>query len=83
MEIKLIKSPPVKDGYYLVKFSNSGGLHLVLLQTDFDGRKRIVSDICPFADKDNKTLKCMTRGVELYFNEFPLDVWWSEQITTV
>lgn len=76
----LVKDTPTKDGYYLVKFTDNSGLHLVLVQTMFDGKRVLVSDTCPFLSNlrcQNKTFKCITRGTELFYHEFPQNAWWS------
>lgn len=44
MTIKLSKKIPVVDGYYLMKFSQTGGLHLVLIQTELDGSRVMIPD---------------------------------------
>lgn len=78
MEIKLIQTQPKVDGYYLVKFDKNGGLHLVLIQTEIDGTRIIFPDICPFKNAKNKNLKCLSDCSHLYYNQFPMDAWWSE-----
>lgn len=44
MNIELTSNPPAEDGYYLVKWTSRGGLHLVLIKT-LEGRKEIFSDL--------------------------------------
>jgi hypothetical protein len=79
MQIKLVQTVPVKDGYYLVRFADQGGLHLVLVQTELDGKRVIIPDTCPFKRvEDKKVLKCRDRAEQLYFSEFPT-AWWSEE----
>jgi hypothetical protein len=80
MNIKLVQVTPREDGYYLVKFGEQGGLHLVLIQTELDGQRVILSDVCPFRQwNTKKELKCATKGTALYFKEFPTQAWWSEE----
>lgn len=80
MDVCLRQVTPEQDGYYLVRFSETGGLHLVLLQTEFDGRRTIIPDTCPFkTEEEKKTLKCKDTATRLYFKEFPT-AWWSERI---
>lgn len=83
MHVKLVKTIPKRDGYYLVKFHNMGGLHLVMVQTMLDGTPQIVADTCPFITTmvcENKVLKCKTKGTALFFHEFPKDAWWAGPI---
>ena len=83
MKITLTQTIPSQDGYYLIKFSEQGGLHLVLLQTELDGRRVIVPDVCPFKSlRDKKDLKCICKAEHLYFYDFPTICWWSEIINT-
>jgi hypothetical protein len=80
MKIQLTRTPPNKDGYYLVKFHAKGGIHLVFVQTMLDGTPQIVADTCPFINTmrcENKVLKCKTKGTSLFFHEFPKDAWWA------
>lgn len=80
MRIKLVQQVPKGDGYYLVKFSPTGGLHLILLQTELDGRRVIISDACPFRHlTEKKDLKCSSQAVHLFFHDFPEKAWWSEE----
>jgi len=80
VNIKLVQSIPKQAGYYLVRFGKHGGLHLVLIQIQLDGKKVIIPDVCPFKNlRDKKALKCLPKAVELYFNEFPTEAWWSEE----
>jgi len=82
MHVLLSQRPPTQDGYYLVRFGEVGGLHLVLIQTELDGRRVILPDTCPFKKKGNKkALKCADGSAPLYFHEFPSMAWWSEIIT--
>ena len=79
MNVKLVQTVPVQDGHYLVKFSRESGPHLVLVQTESDGSRVILTDICPFkALKDKKTLKCITESTRLHFKDFPDQAFWSE-----
>jgi hypothetical protein len=82
MTVKLIQQIPKQDGYYLVKFSETGGLHLVLVQTEIDGKRVIFPDIFPFKNSRlKKTLKCLSEPYRLNFHEFPVLAWWSEPIS--
>jgi hypothetical protein len=45
VQIKLINKVPEEDGYYLMKFREGGGVHLVLIQTELDGRRVILPDV--------------------------------------
>jgi len=36
MNVQMTHEIPTKDGYYLMKFNETGGLHLVLIQTQID-----------------------------------------------
>lgn len=67
MQIQLSQVIPKQDGYYLVKFNARGGLHLVLIQTELDGKKTIISDT----------------GKKLFINDFPTRAYWSELISCV
>jgi hypothetical protein len=42
MNIQLTHDIPSQDGYYLMKFNCSGGLHLVLIQTQIDKTRVII-----------------------------------------
>ena len=44
MSIKLIHQIPSKDGYYLMRFHPTSGLHLVLIQTQLDGSRIMIPD---------------------------------------
>ena len=65
MKVTLTQKMP-EDGYHLVRFDKTGGLHLVLVQTMIDGKKEIVCDT----------------GKTLHFNEFPIHAYWSDLILT-
>jgi|GEM_PF-5993222 len=62
------KTPPTENGYYLLKFAESSGLHMVVVMDGALGKKQI---LCDASFKERKPL---------YFYEIP-DAWWSEQIT--
>ena len=44
MTIKLINKIPSQDGYYLMKFNPKAGLHLILIQTEFNGVRVLYPD---------------------------------------
>ncbi len=44
MKIKLSPKIPAEDGYFLMQFSQTGGLHLVLIQTDLGGERTMIPD---------------------------------------
>jgi hypothetical protein len=44
MNIKLTSLVPAEDGYYLVKWTSRGCLHLVLVKT-IEGRREIFNDL--------------------------------------
>ena len=44
MNVKLVPKIPSKDGYYLMRFTPSGGLHLVIIQTRIDGSRVLLPD---------------------------------------
>lgn len=44
MNIQLINKIPSEDGYYLFRFNDKGGLHLVLIQTEIDGTRVLLPD---------------------------------------
>lgn len=67
MNVLLKQQVPIVDGFYLVRFSESSGLHLVLVQTELDGKRNIIADT----------------GKKLFFNDFPDKAYWSEVITSV
>jgi hypothetical protein len=64
MQIQLTPQIPKEDGYYLVRFGEAGGLHLVVIQTQLDGSRLV------FADTHKK----------LFFKDFPTTGFWSEKI---
>lgn len=41
MTINLTHAATFEDGYYLVRLTQVGGLHLILIQTTMDGQKEI------------------------------------------
>lgn len=45
MNVQLSKVVPSQDGYYLMKFNEAGGLHLVLIQTQLDGQRVIMPQL--------------------------------------
>jgi hypothetical protein len=42
MNVQMTHEIPLQDGYYLMKFNHSGGLHLVLIQTQLDKTRVII-----------------------------------------
>jgi hypothetical protein len=44
MNIKLINRIPTEDGYFLMKFKDGGGPHLVLIQTQLDGTRVMIPE---------------------------------------
>jgi hypothetical protein len=42
MNVELSKVIPSEDGYYLMKFNNTGGLYLVLIQTQLNKVRVII-----------------------------------------
>ena len=78
MHIALVQKRPKKEGYYLLRFTKMGPVHLVQMKIDMKGKVLIIPDICPFKDlNDNKDLKCLCISSELCFNRFPNEAWWS------
>jgi hypothetical protein len=66
MNVILKQQVPILDGYYLVRFGESSGLHLVLVQTELDGKRNIIADT----------------GKKLFFNDFPDQAFWSEIVVS-
>ena len=79
MKIKLVQKTPEETGYYLVRFGEQGGLHLVLFQKQLDNQFVILPDICPFKSlQDKKTLKCAAQTQKVLYSWCD-NVWWSEE----
>lgn len=71
MNIELVNEVPKQDGYYLVRFGETGGLHLVLLRTNPITNER---ELLP----DTVTSMKKTNPIRVHFNF----CWFSKEAIT-